>query len=122
MGVAIPDLVHTLKTFQGVPHRLEPVAEINGVRYINDSKGTNPDASIKALEAYTEKIVLIAGGKNKGSNFDAFAEKVKEKVRVLVVLGQSAAAIAAAASKGFRNTPSNCFEEGVACPPGGQAR
>lgn len=115
MGVAIPDLVHTLKTFQGVPHRLEPVAEINGVRYINDSKGTNPDASIKALEAYTEKIVLIAGGKNKGSNFDAFAEKVKEKVRVLVVLGQSAAAIAAAArSKGFEEIlHANSFEEAV---------
>ncbi|MGI6491519.1 MAG: UDP-N-acetylmuramoyl-L-alanine--D-glutamate ligase [Peptococcaceae bacterium] len=115
MGVAIPDLVHTLKTFQGVPHRLEFVAEIDGVRYINDSKGTNPDASIKALEAYSERIVLIAGGKNKGSNFDAFAEKIKEKARVLVVLGQSAAAIAAAArAKGFEEILyANNFEEAV---------
>jgi len=115
MEVAIPDLVHTLKTFQGVPHRLEPVAEIKGVRYINDSKGTNPDASIKALEAFPEKIVLIAGGKNKGSNFDAFAEKIKERVRVLVVVGQSAAAIAAAArAKGFEEILyANEFEEAV---------
>ncbi|MCL6636272.1 MAG: UDP-N-acetylmuramoyl-L-alanine--D-glutamate ligase, partial [Peptococcaceae bacterium] len=67
------------------------------VRYVNDSKGTNPDASIKALEAFKEPIVLIAGGKNKGSDFGEFAAKVKEKVRVLVVLGQSAGLIAEAA-------------------------
>ncbi|HBC91881.1 MAG TPA: UDP-N-acetylmuramoyl-L-alanine--D-glutamate ligase [Pelotomaculum sp.] len=104
LGVATTSLVHTLKTFQGVAHRLEFVADINGVRYINDSKGTNPDASIKALEAYPEKIVLIAGGKNKGSDFGSFAEKVKERARVLVVLGQSAGAIAdAARARGVEN-------------------
>jgi UDP-N-acetylmuramoylalanine--D-glutamate ligase len=104
LGVATTCLVNILKTFKGVAHRLEFVAEINGVRYINDSKGTNPDASIKALESYPEKIVLIAGGKNKGSDFGSFAEKVKERARVMVVLGQSAGAIAdAAKARGFEN-------------------
>lgn len=104
LGVATDSLVNTLKTFKGVAHRLEFVAEIDGVRYINDSKGTNPDASIKALEAYPQKIVLIAGGKNKGSDFGPFAEKIKERVRVLVVLGQSAGAIAdAVRDRGFEN-------------------
>lgn len=104
MRVGTAVLADTLKTFKGVSHRLELVAEINGVRYINDSKGTNPDASIKALEAYNEPIVLIAGGKNKGSDFGEFAEKIKEKARVLVVLGQSAKLIAdAAKAKGFGN-------------------
>ncbi|OPY57710.1 MAG: UDP-N-acetylmuramoylalanine--D-glutamate ligase [Pelotomaculum sp. PtaU1.Bin035] len=104
MGVETASLAGTLKRFKGVSHRLEFVAEINGVRYINDSKGTNPDASIKALEAYNEPIVLIAGGKNKGSDFSEFAEKVKERVRLLVVLGQSAGLIAdAARASGFGN-------------------
>jgi UDP-N-acetylmuramoylalanine--D-glutamate ligase len=115
LGVATTSLVHTLKTFKGVAHRLEFVTEINGVRYINDSKGTNPDASIKALEAYPEKIVLIAGGKNKGSDFGLFAEKIKERARVLVVLGQSAGAIAdAAGARGFENILyAKDFEEAV---------
>jgi UDP-N-acetylmuramoylalanine--D-glutamate ligase len=104
MGVESGVLADTLRKFKGVSHRLEFVAEINGVRYINDSKGTNPDASIKALEAYEEPVVLIAGGKNKGSDFSHFAGKVKEKARALVVLGQSARLIAAAArDKGFEN-------------------
>lgn len=103
-GIEAESLANTLKNFKGVAHRLEFVAEINGVRYINDSKGTNPDASIKALEAYPQKIVLIAGGKNKGSDFGLFAAKVKERARVLVVLGQSAGAIAEAArDRGFEN-------------------
>lgn len=108
-------LAGTLKRFKGVPHRLEFVAEISGVRYINDSKGTNPDASIKALEAYESPIVLIAGGKNKGSDFGEFARKVKEKARVLVVLGQSAQLIAEAVrANGFENIQAAVdFEEAV---------
>ena len=97
MGVGVAPLAETLRQFKGVAHRLEPVAEIDGVSYINDSKGTNPDASIKALESFDAPIVLIAGGKNKGSDFTTFAAKVQERARVLVVLGQCAAEIEAAA-------------------------
>ena len=114
-GVGNDAIVAVLREFKGVSHRLEFVAEINGVKYINDSKGTNPDASIKALEAYTEPVVLIAGGKNKGSDFGEFAAKVKERVRVLVVLGQSAELIAdAARARGFENIQkASDFEEAV---------
>ncbi|MDD4335391.1 MAG: UDP-N-acetylmuramoyl-L-alanine--D-glutamate ligase [Desulfotomaculaceae bacterium] len=103
-GISSDTIAGVLKEFKGVPHRLEFVAEINGVKYINDSKGTNPDASIKALQAYCEPVVLIAGGKNKGSDFGAFAGAIKERARALVVLGQSADLIAAAArARGFTN-------------------
>ncbi len=100
-----PDaLARTLRSFPGVEHRLEFVAEINGVRYINDSKGTNPDASIKALEAYDLPLVLIAGGKNKGSDFTEFARKIKEKAKSLVLVGQAANDIRRAVKKtGFGN-------------------
>jgi len=96
-GVREEQLASTLRRFPGVPHRLETVAEINGVRYVNDSKGTNPDASIKALEAYAQPIVLLAGGKNKGNDFTAFVRRAREKVRAMVVLGQCAEELAAAA-------------------------
>ena len=90
MGLEIESMRTTLKTFRGVPHRLEFVDEIGGVKYVNDSKGTNPDASIKALMAFDEPIVLIAGGKNKGSDFSEFADVVKKKVRTVVLLGEAA--------------------------------
>ncbi|MEW6191728.1 MAG: UDP-N-acetylmuramoyl-L-alanine--D-glutamate ligase [Bacillota bacterium] len=97
LGVPVPVIGKVLQEFPGVAHRLEFVAEIGGVRYVNDSKGTNPDAAIKALEAYPQPVVLIAGGRNKGSDFSGFAAKMKQKVRALVVLGESAGEIAAAA-------------------------
>lgn len=103
-GLSVEVIAKTLKTFPGVNHRLEFVAEVNGIRFINDSKGTNPDASIKALEAYVEPIVLIAGGRNKGSDFGEFATKIKEKVKELVLIGESAPEIKSAAEKvGFGN-------------------
>ncbi|MGI6587543.1 MAG: UDP-N-acetylmuramoyl-L-alanine--D-glutamate ligase [Peptococcia bacterium] len=99
MGVEVESLAYSLRTFLGVEHRLEPVLTYQGVTYINDSKGTNPDASIKALEAYDQPIVLIAGGKSKGSDFLPFAIKIKEKVKELVLVGQAAPEIAEAVRK-----------------------
>jgi len=97
LGVSPAVAARVLRTFAGVPHRLETVAEINGVKYVNDSKGTNPEASMKALQAFDRPIVLLAGGRNKGSDFTEFARLVREKVRVLVVLGESAGEIERAA-------------------------
>lgn len=115
LGISSDIIARVLKEFKGVSHRLEFVAEINGVKYINDSKGTNPDASIKALEAYSEPVVLIAGGKNKGSDFGEFAGVIKEKARALVVLGQSADLIAEAArARGCENIQkASDFKEAV---------
>jgi UDP-N-acetylmuramoylalanine--D-glutamate ligase len=104
MNVPSYSIAHTLRTFSGVPHRLEFVAEIDGIQYINDSKGTNPDSTIKALEAYPAPIVLIAGGKNKGSNFRELALKIKEKVKYLVLVGKASQEIASAVEEiGYKN-------------------
>ncbi|NTW05690.1 MAG: UDP-N-acetylmuramoyl-L-alanine--D-glutamate ligase, partial [Peptococcaceae bacterium] len=89
MGIAPDKIASALRKFTGVEHRLEFVAEINGVRYINDSKGTNPDASIKAVDAFPGPLVLIAGGRNKGNNFEGFLRTAYPKTRALVVLGES---------------------------------
>lgn len=104
MGLAPEKIAQTLATFAGVAHRLETVTTIDDVKYVNDSKGTNPDAAIKALEAFAEPIVLIAGGKNKGVSFAEFASKIKEKVRVLITLGFHGYQIEEAArEQGFNN-------------------
>ncbi len=104
MGLAPTDIAQTLASFMGVAHRLEYIATLNGVTYVNDSKGTNPDAAMKALEAYDVPIVLIAGGKNKGVSFNNFAQKIKEKVRVLITVGIHGYQIEEAArQQGFTN-------------------
>ncbi|MFZ5651465.1 MAG: UDP-N-acetylmuramoyl-L-alanine--D-glutamate ligase [Bacillota bacterium] len=104
MGVPGESIAGTLGRFAGVAHRLEFVAEVDGVRYINDSKGTNPDASIKAVEAYPGPLVLIAGGKNKGNDFTGFTSVAAPKTRAMVVLGQCADEMSQSAQKaGIKN-------------------
>ena len=81
----------SLNTFPGVPHRLEVIDEVAGVLYINDSKGTNPEATIRALEAYADRdIVLIAGGMNKGSSFKELAQTLAGLKAKVVVFGEAA--------------------------------
>ncbi|NYE58786.1 UDP-N-acetylmuramoyl-L-alanine--D-glutamate ligase [Carboxydothermus ferrireducens] len=87
-GVSGKNIEKGLRNFQGVAHRLEKVAEINGVLYVNDSKGTNPDSTIKALNSYERPIVLIAGGRNKGNSFGELAREIREKVRFTVLVGE----------------------------------
>lgn len=90
----------TLKTFKGVEHRMEKVCTVKGVTYINDSKATNPDSVLKALASYGDTpIILIAGGRNKGSSFDELAKVIKERVRYTVLMGECAEEIAASARK-----------------------
>lgn len=95
-GVSVPDIARTLKTFAGVPHRLERVCSINGVVFYNDSKGTNPDATQKALEALDSPIVLIAGGYDKGGSFDSLAEVMFRRVKKAILIGQVKERLAAA--------------------------
>lgn len=80
----------TLKNFRGVEHRLEYCGQVDGVRFVNDSKGTNPDASMKAIEAMKKKIILIAGGYDKGSDFTEFIEAFDGRVKHMVLLGKTA--------------------------------
>src|SRR5207253_675452 len=69
----------TIRNFKGVEHRLEFVTEINGVKFYNDSKATNVDAAIKSLEAFTNGVIVILGGKDKGSDYAPLASLVRER-------------------------------------------
>lgn len=77
------------RNFKGIEHRLEVVAEIKGVEFINDSKATNVDSTLWALRALQKPVILIAGGKDKGSDFAVVREKIKDKVRAMVLLGEA---------------------------------
>jgi UDP-N-acetylmuramoylalanine--D-glutamate ligase len=80
--------------FAGLPHRLEFVAEIAGVRYYNDSDATTPESTLAGLETFSEPIVLIAGGKDKGIDYTEFARGVARRVRAVILLGTIARRIA----------------------------
>ena len=99
MGIPMDVITATLKTFKGVAHRIEFVREVNGVTYYNDSKGTNPDAAIKGIQAMNRKTVLIGGGYDKGVAFDDWIKAFDGKVKKLVLLGQTAQMIADTAKK-----------------------
>ena len=86
-GVSKEDLRAGLSSFKGVEHRLEKVAVKNGIEFINDSKATNVDACWYALDSMHAPTVLIVGGKDKGNDYHAIAEIVKEKCKGLVLLG-----------------------------------
>jgi len=79
----------TIRNFMGVEHRIEWVAEIGGVQYFNDSKATNVDATIKSLEAFAGNICLIAGGRDKESDFSVLRSLVSERVKHLVLIGEA---------------------------------
>ncbi|MEW6739646.1 MAG: UDP-N-acetylmuramoyl-L-alanine--D-glutamate ligase [Nitrospirota bacterium] len=88
-GCSADTVISTLKIFPGLEHRLEFVREIDGVKFINDSKGTNVGAVIKSLESFSEPVVLIAGGRDKDSDFTILRPLIKEKVKSLVLIGEA---------------------------------
>lgn len=95
-----PDVItQVLKSFMGVEHRIEFCGEVDGVRFVNDSKGTNPDAAIKAIEAMKENIILIAGGYDKNASFDEFVASFDGRVKALMLLGKTATKIKDAAER-----------------------
>lgn len=88
-GVAPDSIRAAASAFQGVEHRLELVAVIDGVRFVNDSQGTQPDAVIAALRAFEAPVVLIAGGRDKGVDLDELAAVVAERAAAAVVIGET---------------------------------
>jgi len=96
-GVSPADMAKVLTSFTGVEHRIEPVATINGVPYYNDSKATNPESSIKALEAFDGHVVLIAGGRDKNTDLTEFMRLVRERADGLILIGEAADRFEAAA-------------------------
>lgn len=99
MGVPMETILRVVKAFQAVEHRIEFVLERAGVRYYNDSKGTNPDAAIQAIHAMPGPIVLIAGGYDKQSEYDEWIESFGEKVKYMVLIGQTRDKIAECARR-----------------------
>ena len=96
LGLAMPAMLEELSTFTGLPHRSQWVADVDGVTYINDSKGTNVGATIAAVSGMQGPLVMIAGGDGKNQDFAALADAFRGKVRHTVLIGRDAAAIAAA--------------------------
>ena len=88
-GCPVEFMRPALKRFAGLEHRLELVKTINGVKYINDSKGTNVGAVVKSLEGFSEPVILIAGGLDKGGDFTPLRGLVKEKVKCLILIGKA---------------------------------
>ncbi len=107
-GVPMERISETLRRFRAVEHRIEFVAEKNGVHYYNDSKGTNPDAAIKAVRAMNRPTILIGGGYDKKSDYDKWIDSFDGKVKKLVLIGQTREKIASCAR-------AHGFEEIVLC-------
>lgn len=104
MGVPADVIKEAIRKFKAVEHRIEYVKTVDDVLYYNDSKGTNTDASIKAIQAMTRPTVLIAGGYDKKVQFDDWAKELKGKVKCLVLFGDTANQIATTVKKyGFEN-------------------
>lgn len=98
-GVPLASIVASVKRFKAVAHRIEFVAQKDGVVYYNDSKGTNVDAAIKGIQAMTRKTCLIGGGYDKDADYDEWIEAFDGKVKKLVLIGATAEKIAACANK-----------------------
>jgi UDP-N-acetylmuramoylalanine--D-glutamate ligase len=89
-GASAKAVAEGVRSFAGVEHRLEFVAEINGVRYYNDSKATNVDATLKALDAFSGRILVILGGKDKGSDYTTLQGPLRERAILALLIGAAA--------------------------------
>lgn len=104
MGVPMHIILNVIKEFKAVEHRIEFVATKKGVDYYNDSKGTNPDAAIQGIKAMSKPTILIGGGYDKQSEYDEWIKAFGDKVKCLVLIGQTREKIAECARKyGVRN-------------------
>jgi UDP-N-acetylmuramoylalanine--D-glutamate ligase len=96
-GVDADAVREGLRTFSPIEHRLEPVATIGGVMFVNDSKATNPDAVLKALTAFEERpVIVLLGGRNKGNDFDELARACGGRCRLSILYGEARAELEAA--------------------------
>ena len=88
-GIPSSSIAWGVRNFKAVEHRLEPVAEINGVHFFNDSKATNVDATIKALEAFESGVILILGGRDKGGDFKVLSHLLQQRAKSVILLGEA---------------------------------
>ncbi len=112
-GVPPAIIQSVLASFTGLPHRLELVAEKNGVAYINDSKGTNIDAVVQSLNSFSEPVILLAGGVEKGGDYRPLREVVQTKVKKLILFGQAQHSLRAALGQDTETLLVNALDEAV---------
>ena len=112
-GVPPTVIQAVLASFTGLPHRLELVAEKNGVAYINDSKGTNIDAVVQSLNSFSEPVILLAGGVEKGGDYRPLREVVQTKVKKLILFGQAQRSLCAALGQDTETLLVDALDEAV---------
>ena len=112
-GVKLAAARAAITDYRPLPHRCELVAEIAGVRYVNDSKATNVDAVEKALAGFRETVVLIAGGKDKGFDFAELNDTLRRKVKLAVLIGETRDKLAAAWSSAVRCVKAGSLQDAV---------
>jgi UDP-N-acetylmuramoylalanine--D-glutamate ligase len=98
-GVKLETIERALKEFKPLAHRMESIREIEGIEFLDDSKATNIDATKRALESIDKMVVLIAGGRSKGSDFGAIRDQIRSKVKKMILIGEAAPLI----EKAFSN-------------------
>jgi UDP-N-acetylmuramoylalanine--D-glutamate ligase len=96
LGLEVEPVRRAIEAFTGVEHRIEPVRTLGGVAWYNDSKGTNYDSTIKAIDAFDEGLVLIAGGRDKGGDIQPLLARIRSRVRHTVLVGEASPAFARA--------------------------
>jgi UDP-N-acetylmuramoylalanine--D-glutamate ligase len=101
LKVKMEDMLSAFKDFKGLEHRMEEVAEINGIKFINDSKATTADSAIWAISNISAPIILIAGGRHKGINYKVILEPAKNKVKQAFLIGEAKDIIASELKEGF---------------------
>ncbi|MBI3599399.1 MAG: UDP-N-acetylmuramoyl-L-alanine--D-glutamate ligase, partial [Nitrospinae bacterium] len=112
-GISAKAMREVISEFRGIKHRMEFVREIKGIRFINDSKGTNVGAAVKSLQSFKEPIILIAGGKDKGSDYSPLKNLIEDRVKLLILIGDAKKKIAATLN-GFKNKiEANSLEDAV---------
>jgi UDP-N-acetylmuramoylalanine--D-glutamate ligase len=115
-GAGVPlttDVIHAALNYGGLPHRCEMVAEVNGVRWINDSKGTNVGATVAAIKGFKQRIILIVGGKGKGADFSPLADEIKARVSHTILFGEDAEVILESFDDSVQYTRVGSLEEAV---------
>ncbi len=112
-GIPIEVIRQAVTDFRGVEHRLEFVLELDGVIWVNDSKATNVDSVVIALQSYKQPVVLVAGGRDKGTSYEPMLELVKEKVHTMVLIGEASDRMEAAFSRVTRITHARDMQEAV---------
>jgi UDP-N-acetylmuramoylalanine--D-glutamate ligase len=113
MGIPPASITSTLMSFQGVEHRLEFVRELDGVRYVNDSKATNIDSVWYALQSFDAPIVILLGGRDKGNDYSRLRDLMKKHVRAVVAIGESADKVVQAFGSDFTVRKAATMEEAV---------